>query len=383
MDISVQFWDDIAGEAVTRYFDSRFFKRPNADNIFEERLKTTTNLPTKSLSMLSLDGPNTNWSVHEKLKNIQSCEEVPQLFEVDSCGLHVIHGAFQSGVKTTGWEIEKIFKGMWRLFHDSPARRDTYITINRSDQFPLMFCQTRWVEDVPVATRALEIWSFVVAVVEHFQALPSSRRPFSNKSYDILVKHHKDNSIKFKFQFFIDIVNILAPFLKHFQTDGPVMLFVDEMLALIIDRLRKILLLRSAVNDVVTAHLLIKLDITKKKVFYHNLLSCQLHHTTLEISSSKKIKLIDQCVSIVKTIVLKLQERSPLKYLTVCCSSCLIPRSIVTESESVILQINKVVGKLCKHQQLNNIRSLMKLNYSLKSLLPIMISLCLLCLLPF
>ena len=174
MDISVQFWDDIAGEAVTRYFDSRFFKRPNADNIFEERLKTTTNLPTKSLSMLSLDGPNTNWSVHEKLKNIQSCEEVPQLFEVDSCGLHVIHGAFQSGVKTTGWEIEKIFKGMWRLFHDSPARRDTYITINRSDQFPLMFCQTRWVEDVPVATRALEIWSFVVAVVEHFQALPSS-----------------------------------------------------------------------------------------------------------------------------------------------------------------------------------------------------------------
>ena len=238
-------------------------------------------------------------------------------------------------------------------------------------------------EDVPVATRALEIWSFVVAVVEHFQALPSSRRPFSNKSYDILVKHHKDNSIKFKFQFFIDIVNILAPFLKHFQTDGPVMLFVDEMLALIIDRLRKILLLRSAVNDVVTAHLLIKLDITKKKVFYHNLLSCQLHHTTLEISSSKKIKLIDQCVSIVKTIVLKLQERSPLKYLTVCCSSCLIPRSIVTESESVILQINKVVDKLCKHQQLNNIRSLMKLNYSLKSLLPIMISLCLLCLLPF
>ena len=103
---------------------------------------------------------------------------------------------------------------MWGLFHDSPARRDTYITINRSDQFPLMFCQTRWVEDVPVATRALEIWSFVVAVVEHFQALPSSRRPFSNKSYDILVKHHKDNSIKFKFQFFIDISNILAPFPK-------------------------------------------------------------------------------------------------------------------------------------------------------------------------
>ena len=142
MDISIRFWDDIADEAVTRYFDSRLFRRANADNVLEELLKATINLPTKSLSMLSLDGPNTNWSVHKKLKNIRSREKVPQLFEVGSCGLHVIHGAFQSGVKATGWEIEKIFKGIWGLFHDSPVRRDSYITINQSDQFPLMFCQT-------------------------------------------------------------------------------------------------------------------------------------------------------------------------------------------------------------------------------------------------
>ena len=33
MNISIRFWDDIPGEAVTRYFDSRFFKWPNGDNI--------------------------------------------------------------------------------------------------------------------------------------------------------------------------------------------------------------------------------------------------------------------------------------------------------------------------------------------------------------
>ena len=142
LDISVWFWDDIANEAVRRNFHWRFFKRPNADNILEKILKTTANLSTKSLSMLSIDGPNISWSVHEKLKNIQSCEEVPQMFEVGSCGLHVIHGAFQSGVKATGWEIEKNFKGIWGLFHDSAVRRDSYITINQTDQFPLMFCQT-------------------------------------------------------------------------------------------------------------------------------------------------------------------------------------------------------------------------------------------------
>ena len=109
----------------------------------------------------------------------------------------------------------------------------------------------------------------------------------------------------------------------------------------------------------VTSHQLIKLDITKKEGFLPQLAvklptASKALLSTLEISSSKKIKLIDQCVSMVKTIVLKLQERSPLKYLIVRCSSCLVPRSIVNESESVILQFNKVVDKLFKHQQLNN-----------------------------
>ena len=60
-----------AGEAITRYFDSRFFKQPNADNILEELLKATTNLPTKSLSMLSMDEPNTKY----KLVSTQKIEE--------------------------------------------------------------------------------------------------------------------------------------------------------------------------------------------------------------------------------------------------------------------------------------------------------------------
>ena len=63
MDISIRFCDDTAGEALTRNFDSRFFKRANADNILKELLKATTNPPTKSLSMLSMDRPNTNWLV--------------------------------------------------------------------------------------------------------------------------------------------------------------------------------------------------------------------------------------------------------------------------------------------------------------------------------
>ena len=112
------------------------------------------------------------------------------------------------------------------------------------------------------------------------------------------------------------------------------------MLVSIIRRLMKIFLLRSVVN-VVTSHQLIKLDITKKGFLPQLAVKLPTASkallSTLEISSGKKIKLIDHCVSVVNTIVLRLQERSPLKNLIVRCSSCLVPGSLLNESESVIL----------------------------------------------
>ena len=85
--------------------------------------------------------------------------------DVGSCGRHVVHGAFKTVVKATGWQLEKILKAMWKLFNDSPVRRDLYIKLNQTDEFPLMFCSTRWVEDAPVASRAMAVWKDVVKVV--------------------------------------------------------------------------------------------------------------------------------------------------------------------------------------------------------------------------
>ena len=80
---------------------------------------------------------------------------------------------------------------------------------------------------------------------------------------------------------------------------------MDEILASIIRRLMKIFLLRSVVNDVVTSHQLIKLDI--RKGFFLPQLAVKLPTaskalvSTLESSCSKKLKLIDQCVLMGKT----------------------------------------------------------------------------------
>ena len=53
----------------------------------------------KNMTQLSLDGPNTNWKVLELINSQCSDLEIPTLIDIGSCGLHVIHGAFRTGVE--------------------------------------------------------------------------------------------------------------------------------------------------------------------------------------------------------------------------------------------------------------------------------------------
>ena len=43
------------------------------------------------------------------------------LFNVGNCGLHSIHGAFETGMISSQWEIGEILKSMFKLFNKSTA----------------------------------------------------------------------------------------------------------------------------------------------------------------------------------------------------------------------------------------------------------------------
>ena len=85
-----------------------------------------------------MDGPNTNWSVL-KLFHEDCCEkDYPNIIDIDiyCCSLYVVHGAFKSGIEATNWDLKKIMKAMWKIFDDSPARRDIYIKMFEVEEFP-------------------------------------------------------------------------------------------------------------------------------------------------------------------------------------------------------------------------------------------------------
>ena len=99
MDVQVGYWNEAAKQVNTRFFDSQFLKRPNAKNLFECLTSSLKNLLLEQLLQLSMDGPNTNWSVLKLLQEDRCEKDYPNIIDIGSCSLHVVHGAFKSGMR--------------------------------------------------------------------------------------------------------------------------------------------------------------------------------------------------------------------------------------------------------------------------------------------
>ena len=70
--------------------------------------------------------------------------KLSKLIDIGSCDLHAIHGSFKTACFKTEWDIKRLLKSCFQVFKDSPARREDYISITDSSDFPLQFCTTRW-----------------------------------------------------------------------------------------------------------------------------------------------------------------------------------------------------------------------------------------------
>ena len=125
MDVQVRYWNEAAKEVNTRFFDSQFLKRPNTKNLLDCLISWLKNLLLERLLHLSTDG----------LKRYY-----PNIIDIGSCSLHVVHGAFKSGIEATNWDLKKTMKAMWKIFDDSPARRIIYVKICEVNEFPARYC---------------------------------------------------------------------------------------------------------------------------------------------------------------------------------------------------------------------------------------------------
>ena len=158
MDCHVRFWNDSRKLVTRRYLGAQFIGHGDAAKLVDCCHESHRGLHEKNILQISMDGPNVNWKFYEDVCNdIFSDDMSPQPLQLGSCRLHILHGIFKDGMSASGWDLKSFFWSLRQFMKDSPARREDYTEITGSSLFPLKFCVHRWVENVPVVQRAIEI----------------------------------------------------------------------------------------------------------------------------------------------------------------------------------------------------------------------------------
>ena len=176
-DSIIRFWDHSEQKAQIKFWSSSYLGHSTHSDLLENFNSCVDGLDPSTMVKVSMDGPSVTWKFYNALNNQRDECKLPTLIDIGSCSLHIVNGAFQSGAENTGWRIKLTLKGVYQLFHDSPARREDYEIVTGSTTYPFAICSTRWVESMKVANREISVWPNIQEMVSFWGKLPQSKRP--------------------------------------------------------------------------------------------------------------------------------------------------------------------------------------------------------------
>ena len=95
----------------------------------------------RRMTMISMDGPNTNWCVLKNIKLNRRENELPHIIDVGSGTPVSFMEVLKYGLR---WQTgkNKVWSPYEKLFQNSSARQGIYIEGCQSKVFPLQFCRT-------------------------------------------------------------------------------------------------------------------------------------------------------------------------------------------------------------------------------------------------
>ena len=103
-DYWIRLWD---GSTIqSRYYTSDFLGHGTAINLLESlHTNVGKTIGLRNLLQVSMDGPNVNLLLFEKLEEDLNAEFDFKLLNTGTCGLHVLNNAFKRGADATEWEV--------------------------------------------------------------------------------------------------------------------------------------------------------------------------------------------------------------------------------------------------------------------------------------
>ena len=350
MDFYIRIWDN--DEVKSRYLDSKFVGHCTADDMREEFNTVLEGLNPRNLIQISMDGPSVNWKFHRSMQSQMETNYGKSLLDVGSCGLHILHGAFQTGVEKSEIGISSLLRALYTLFHDSPARREDYLRVTDGTKLPLKFCKTRWLDNSTCAQRAIEIWDSVCKYVGEVgkESVPNP----DNQSFSSVKKFVQTPLTLARLKFFFAVSQEILPFLTSYQDERPLFPFISlDLHELILSLLQRFV--KHSVTEPLTPVKLPSFDVRKDDSY------ADLSKIDIGLAADKALKeavrskkasdravfeFHNECRWLLVELVSKLIEKAPIKYALARHLACLDPRHF-NEKEIAIRYMRRTVSALC------------------------------------
>ena len=358
LDIHLRFWNDNIVQS--RYFDSQFLGHATSLHLLDSCTDSVSHLGLKNVVQVSMDGPNVNWSFYDKFQQAVRDESGMSLLDTGSCGLHKCHNAFRAGVVATNWQLDNYLTSLYWLLHDVPARREDYESAaGQNAQYPLRFCKHRWLENVSVAQRAID----VLPSVRTFVKASRKEKRIQTKSFEVVSDAISDLLLEAKLSCFVSIASLVEPFMVLYQSDKPMLPFLPSDMDKLIRQIMRRFIKSKTIDEASTTLQLLSIDVTN--------IDNQKPHSSIDsgfvseklvrdllskkrISERQALQYHMEVRDFLQKLCVKLCDKAPIKYKLVRCISCLTPK-LICESKSVCLsRFRHVVEYLVNAKRLQN-----------------------------
>lgn len=350
IDVHVRFWT-LGGLVKTMFLTSVFLGHATAKDLFENLYAAISPLKLSNVLQISMDGPNVNWKLYEMMQEHCTNEYGKKLLNIGSCGLHVAHNAFRQGFESINWDVEGFLTSIFSLLKDSPARREDYTNVG-GEYFPLKFVKHRWIENVSVCERALEIIPHFQKYIEYVEK-GKFVKP-TCKSFENVQNHIKDKLLPIKLNIFLSVAKLFQPFLEKYQTDKPMIPFLaDDLKKIIVSLLQRFLKPIHLANvSVATLH---KIDyedarnhLSTEKVDLGFVAEKKLKHlyVSKKVKDNEMLQLRLDTKAILIRILSKLFDKSPIRYATVRHLACLNPYFLATDKQACLKKMKLLLVSL-------------------------------------
>ena len=114
MDVIIRYWGNVDMEVKVRFWNASMLGHATNIDLLEHFKASISTLDSTKLIQV----PSVNHLFLKKFCEQREENELSQLVDNGTCGLHMINGAFKTGAEKSSWELKKTLKSLWQIVHD-------------------------------------------------------------------------------------------------------------------------------------------------------------------------------------------------------------------------------------------------------------------------